>query len=68
MPLASLQTCLALYHPNTMRRRPGIVFTEWLARATCRPWVMQASSKQVWGLGLMVQGQGFSSSLSTLKP
>ena len=49
MPLASLQTCLALYHPNTMRRRPGIVFTEWWARATCRPWVMQASSKQVWG-------------------
>ena len=49
MPLASLQTCLALFHPNTMRRRPGIVFAEWLARAKCRPWVMQATSMQVWG-------------------
>ena len=49
MPLASLQTCLALYHPNTMRRRPGIVCAEWLARAKCRPWVVQATSMQVWG-------------------
>ena len=47
MPFVALQTLPYFFSPRTFRRHPGFVFTEWLARARNKPWVVQATGKQV---------------------